>query len=97
MKKFVFKHADEKEKFFSIRSSEYRLFTGINPTLKREDLRFESNFEGGNLDLAICVSPIEYDLLMRVDSNTKGHTSWFFFKVTNPSLHKQIKFNLINF
>jgi hypothetical protein len=38
-----------------------------------------SNLECGNLDLAITY--FEFDLLMRVDSNTKGHTTWFYFKV----------------
>jgi cytosolic carboxypeptidase protein 2/3 len=69
----------------------------MNPTLKKTDLQFDSNFECGNLDLAILVSPVEYDLLMRVDSNTKGHTTWFFFKVTNFSHQQKVKFNLINF
>jgi hypothetical protein len=76
---------------------EYRLFTGMNPTLKKEDLRFDSNFECGNLDLAILISPFEYDLVMRVDSNTKGHTSWFNFKVSNFNHKQRILFNLINF
>ena len=76
---------------------EYRLFTGMNPTIKKDDLKFDSNFECGNLDLAISVSSAEYDLLMRVDSNTKGHTTWFYFKVSNFSNKQKVKFNIINF
>jgi len=34
---------------------------------------------------------------MRVDSNTKGHTSWFYFKVSNFTHKQKIRFNLINF
>lgn len=34
---------------------------------------------------------------MRVDSNTKGHTSWFYFKVSNVQPNQKIKFNIINF
>ena len=34
---------------------------------------------------------------MRVDSNTKGHTSWYFFKIFNIKKKKKIKFNIINF
>jgi len=34
---------------------------------------------------------------MRVDSNTKGHTSWFFFKVFNITEQRKVKFNIINF
>jgi hypothetical protein len=30
-------------------------------------------FESGNLDKVVMVSDTEYDLYMRVDSNTKGH------------------------
>lgn len=34
---------------------------------------------------------------MRVDSNTKGHTAWFFFKVSNITAKQKIKFNIINY
>ena len=34
---------------------------------------FDSNFESGNLDMAVQVGPKEFDLYMRVDSNTRGH------------------------
>jgi hypothetical protein len=34
---------------------------------------------------------------MRVDSNTRGHTAWFYFKVTNCATNQKIKFNIINF
>ena len=97
LKKYPFFHQGEPEKFFPIRVSEYRLFTGMNPTFKKDDLRFDSNFECGNLDLAVYINPAEYDLLMRVDSNTKGHTAWFFFKVSNAAAKQKIKFNIINF
>ena len=33
---------------------------------------------------------------MRVDSNTKGHVTWFFFKVTNFK-EEMVTFNIINF
>ena len=46
------------------------------------NVTFDSAFEGGNLDAVVKVNDIEYDLLMRVDSNTRGHLSWFNFKVT---------------
>lgn len=39
----------------------------------------------------------EYDLFMRVDSNTKGHTSWYFFKVKNTRKGNKIIFNICNF
>lgn len=34
---------------------------------------------------------------MRVDSNTKGHTAWFYFKVSSCTPNQKIKFNIINF
>jgi hypothetical protein len=44
-------------------------------------LIFDSNFESGNLDMAIKVGEKEYDLYMRVDTNTRGHHQWFHFSV----------------
>jgi hypothetical protein len=34
---------------------------------------------------------------MRVDSNTKGHTTWFYFRVSNFYHKQKIKMNIINF
>ncbi len=53
-------------------------FEGSNPHFKQEVdsgefLDFDSKFEGGNLDKVIIITPHEYDLYMRVDSNTYGH------------------------
>lgn len=69
----------------------------MNPTALKKELRFDSNFECGNLDLAVSLGNNEYDLFMRVDSNTKGHTCWFFFKVTNFLNKQRVKFNVANF
>jgi len=44
------------------------------------------------------VNDNEYDLYMRVDSNTRGHHQWFYFKVTGKIKEdRQIKFNIVNF
>ncbi len=40
---------------------------------KGEVLEFDAVYESGNLDKVVMVSPTEYDLYMRVDSNTRGH------------------------
>lgn len=56
---------------------------------------FDSNFEGGNLDAVIRVAKGEYDIFIRVDSNTRGHLQWYDFKVKNISLQK-IKINIVN-
>ena len=50
---------------------------------KKSNLSFNSDFESGNLDMAIEISEKEFDLFMRVDTNTKGHTNWFYFEVKN--------------
>lgn len=40
-------------------------------------LKFNSNFESGNLSRVYFVSEHEYDLFMSVDSNSHGHSQWF--------------------
>jgi hypothetical protein len=47
----------------------------MNPMIKsyEKELYFDSCFESGNLDMAIKIGDFEYDLYMRVDTNTKGH------------------------
>ena len=46
-------------------------------------LSFDQNFECGNLDSAYVKTCEDYNLLMKVDANTRGNTYWFMFKVTN--------------
>ena len=73
-----------------------RPFQGANPALKGPpELLFDSNFESGNLDAAVQVGPGEYDLFMRVDSNTRGHVQWFNFTVRSPCSQK-VRFHLAN-
>ena len=33
---------------------------------------------------------------MRVDTNTKGHTQWFYFAVTNTKQGHTVRFNIKN-
>lgn len=72
---------------------------GINRNIKlgASTLAFDSDFESGNLDVAIQVGTDEYDLFMRVDSNTKGHTNWYYFSVRNNNYVGSVKFNICNF
>ncbi len=51
--------------------------------VNEEHLQFYSDIEGGNLDQAFQVDTNAYDLYMRVDTNTKGHQQWFYFRVGN--------------
>ena len=46
-------------------------------------LTFDSSFESGNLDMVVQIAHDEFDMFMRVDSNTRGHHQWFYFKVEN--------------
>jgi hypothetical protein len=63
-----------------------REFSGMNPRLFQSnqiesELIFDSNFESGNLDMVLKKKDLEYDLYMRVDTNTRGHHQWFYFSV----------------
>lgn len=66
---------------------------------RESTLVFDSNFESGNLDMVYKVGELEYDLFMRVDTNTKGVQQWFYFSCEHgPELeNKVIRFNVINF
>lgn len=61
-------------------------------------MEFDAKFESGNLDKVVLPSPEgnEYDLYMRVDSNTRGHHQWFYFKVSSKG-KKRVRFNIVNF
>ncbi|KAL4450839.1 hypothetical protein ABPG74_011681 [Tetrahymena malaccensis] len=74
-----------------------RIFTGMHPDFKKNQLNFDSFFEGGNLDMVVKLSDIEYDLYMRPDTNTKGHQSWFYFKISNTKANQTVRFNICNF
>ena len=38
----------------------------------------------------------EYDLILRPDINTRGHTQWFYFSVSNTRKGVPYKLNIIN-
>jgi hypothetical protein len=44
----------------------------------------------------VKVYPFEYDLVLRPDINTRGHTQWFYFAVANTRAGCRYKLNLIN-
>ena len=46
----------------------------MNPEINQDnELVFDSHFESGNLDMVIKTNDSDYDLFMRVDTNTRGH------------------------
>ena len=73
-------------------------------------LTFDSEFECGNLLRAVQRGDASYDLFLRSDLHTEGHTQWFYFAVSNthPSgvvkLSEQgvqvppvrVRFNIVN-
>ena len=70
-----------------------------SPSKSKYDLIFDSNFESGNLDRVYKVKDLEYDLFMRVDTNTSGHHQWFNFSCDYHSYFKgkTVTFTIKNF
>lgn len=74
-------------------------------------LTFDSEFESGNLLRAVQKGDAAYDLFLRSDLHTGGHTQWFYFAVSNthPAALVRLaeqgvqvppvraRFNLVNF
>ncbi|KAF4708005.1 hypothetical protein FOZ62_028760, partial [Perkinsus olseni] len=58
-------------------------------------LVFESRFESGNLQTAVKVGEMEYDLVLCPDAGTYGNTQWFFFSISNVTKGKSVKLNLV--
>jgi hypothetical protein len=44
----------------------------------------------------IKIEENEFDLFLRIDSNTKGHVQWFYFSIANGSKREKVKLNLCN-
>jgi len=65
--------------------------------IKPYELEFDSEFQNGNLDLVCREKNGEYDLLMRTDSNTRGHHQWFHFSIKNGKTIGTRRFNILNF
>ncbi|CDW74793.1 zinc carboxypeptidase family protein [Stylonychia lemnae] len=60
-------------------------------------LIFDSVFESGNLLQAEMTSQSEYQLYMQVDTNTRGHQQWFYFRVRNTRANRKYCFKIMNF
>ncbi len=63
---------------------------GLGPTFEHS-LTFDSEFESGNLYRAVQVGDASYDLFLRPDVHTQGHTQWFFFAVSNTHPNELVK------
>ena len=70
---------------------------GIAPAQARDStLTFESRFESGNLAVASKRAEWEYNLLLQNDTNSKGNTQWFYFRVGNTTAGSTVQFHILN-
>lgn len=68
----------------------------VPKTAEDTTLVFESRFESGNLRRAIQMYDYEYDLVLRMDFNTKGNMQWYYFSIRNTRKGQKYVFNIIN-
>ncbi|XP_028658239.1 cytosolic carboxypeptidase 1 isoform X1 [Erpetoichthys calabaricus] len=61
-----------------------------------ESLKFNSQFESGNLRKAIQVRKFEYDLILNPDINSNHYHQWFYFEVSRMRSGISYRFNIIN-
>uniref|UniRef100_A0A8D3E512 Cytosolic carboxypeptidase 1 n=1 Tax=Scophthalmus maximus TaxID=52904 RepID=A0A8D3E512_SCOMX len=61
-----------------------------------ESLKFNSQFESGNLRKAVQVRKYEYDLVLNSDINTNHYHQWFYFEVSGMRVGTTYRFNIIN-
>jgi len=60
-------------------------------------LLIDTIFESGNILRADIITRSEYRLYMQVDTNTRGHQQWFYFRVRNTRKDRKYLFKLMNF
>ncbi|XP_038853131.1 LOW QUALITY PROTEIN: cytosolic carboxypeptidase 1-like [Salvelinus namaycush] len=61
-----------------------------------ESLKFNSQFESGNLRKAVQVRKFEYDLVLNSDINSNHYHQWFYFEVSGMCVGAPYRFNIIN-
>ena len=66
--------------------------------IENNNIVFNSNFQSGNLRMAIKQKENEYDIITRPETNSTRNYQWFFFSVrlNNTTNSSVIKFNIIN-
>lgn len=60
-------------------------------------LLIDSILESGNLLQADRIDKNDYNMYMQVDSNSKGHQQWFYFRVQNTRKQRKYIFHIMNF
>uniref|UniRef100_A0A8C7GXC6 Cytosolic carboxypeptidase 1 n=1 Tax=Oncorhynchus kisutch TaxID=8019 RepID=A0A8C7GXC6_ONCKI len=61
-----------------------------------ESLKFNSQFESGNLRKAVQIRKFEYDLVLNSDINSNHYHQWFYFEVSGMRVGAPYRFNIIN-
>ncbi|XP_044051756.1 cytosolic carboxypeptidase 1 isoform X3 [Siniperca chuatsi] len=61
-----------------------------------ESLKFNSQFESGNLRKVVQVRKYEYDLVLNSDINSNHYHQWFYFEVSGMRVGATYRFNIIN-
>nr|XP_046243545.1 cytosolic carboxypeptidase 1 isoform X2 [Scatophagus argus] len=61
-----------------------------------DSLKFNSQFESGNLRKAVQVRKYEYDLVLNSDINSNHYHQWFYFEVSGMRVGTTYRFNIIN-
>ena len=59
-------------------------------------MQFDSIFESGNLGRVFKAGKNEYDLFLNTDTNTRTHSHWFYFRVSNTKRDQVVKINIHN-
>ncbi|KRX03220.1 hypothetical protein PPERSA_09280 [Pseudocohnilembus persalinus] len=74
-----------------------RSFLGMNrSTIGSYNIKFDSIYDGGNLDAVIQLKEGEYDLFLRPDTNSKGFQNYYNFKIKNGKKGQTIILNICN-
>ncbi|XP_029473132.1 cytosolic carboxypeptidase 1 isoform X2 [Rhinatrema bivittatum] len=61
-----------------------------------EVLKFNSQFESGNLRKVLQIRKNEYDLILNSDINSNHYHQWFYFEVSGMRTGMYYRFNIIN-
>jgi Cytosolic carboxypeptidase N-terminal domain len=84
----------------TIERVDFQALYGNNFTERRYsnegELEFHSNFESGNLALAVKLDNGIYCLEVAPDTNSVGHFNWFHFRVTGAQKDQEVTFRICN-
>ncbi|EDV22329.1 uncharacterized protein TRIADDRAFT_28493 [Trichoplax adhaerens] len=78
-------------------SNYYATPPNYNAAIKKGHLKFDAEFECGNLLKVEYISEFEYDLYVRPDISNSRFRVWFYFTVSNNKAGQRAIFNIVNF